>query len=110
MYGLFTTGKWHRRDKLVGGLAPSVYIRPVADDIPGTWNQQRYREIPFDDQASYHLQRSPNPVIKAGTSVNLPPDVDVYNYTQFQFYALGPLSADEEGKHCFREIPPVPAS
>lgn len=93
---------WRRR-------RPSEYIRPVADDIPGTWNQQRYREIPFDDQAFYHLQRSPNPVIKAGTSVNLPPDVDVYNYTQFQFYALGPLSADEEGKHCFREIPPVPA-
>ncbi len=94
MYGLFTTGEWHRSDKLVDGRAPSIYVRPVADDIPDTWNQRRYREIPFDDQASYHLQQNPS----QGQGV---PN----SYTQFQFYVLGPLSAYEEGKHCFREIP-----
>ena len=99
VYGLFTTGEWHRGDKLTDGyIAPSIYVRPVADDIPGTWNRQRYREIPFNDQASYHLQQNPS----RGQGI---PN----SYTQFQFYALGPLSAYEEGKPCFREIPQAPA-
>lgn len=99
VYGIFTTGKWHRGDRLTDyGIPMAKYVRPVADDIPGTWNQQRYREIPFDDQAFYHLQQNPS----RGQGV---PN----SYTQFQFYALGPLSAYEGGKPCFREIPQVPA-
>ena len=96
-------GKWTRGDRLIvqyGGSPPSEYVRPVADDIPGTWNQQRYREIPFDNQAFYHLQQNPS------RGQGLP-----NSYTQFQFYALGPVSSGGPSgtKRCFREIPPVPA-
>ena len=77
-------------------------IVPVPDDEPGYWNQHKYysKEIPFDDQASYHLQQL------EGEQIGEP------DYVQYQFYALGPsasgggeLGFSPYNPPCFREIP-----
>jgi len=70
-----------------------VFAAPVPDDEPGYWNQHRYYAIHIDDQTSYHLRQGSD------------------GYTQYQFYALGPVSSGGwDGRSpCFREIPPVPA-
>ncbi len=76
--------------------SPQVFAAPVPDDEPGYWNQHRYYAIQFDDQASYHLRQVPD---------------GVGGYTQYQFYALGPVSSGgwDGRRPCFREIPQVPA-
>ncbi len=71
-----------------------VFAAPVPDDEPGYWNQHRYysKNIPFDDQASYHLRQDSD---------------GVGGYIQYQFYALGPVSSGgwDGRRPCFREIP-----
>jgi len=96
-------GRW-------GVSRPTSYrdglIVPVPDDEPEYWNQHKYysKEIPFDDQASYHLRQLSSGIAESGTAV--PAD-----YIQYQFYALGPVSSGGwDGRSpCFRDIPQVPA-
>ncbi len=99
-------GRWG----VIPGSYRDGFIVPVPDDEPGYWNQHKYysKEIPFDDQASYHLRQISGGKVRWGAGQ------ERADYIQYQFYALGPASSlsppiGPRSLPCFRDIPQVPA-